>query len=1175
MNSSLRAVHDSIQSAATPNAAAQCLVDWLSACGGPAWVVFTDPGSGGAELIGPAGVPISAELRGWLTQAAIWDSADAPEALPPQALRLLPLRHAGTSYGQVALTSASDIILSEDAFALLINALSARIDALRREARWNDLLLELNEIGQTLSYKLDGDALWDALFRHFSALFDADSYFVALWDDEHSQFEFPLAVEDGGRERVAAIPFAGLCRAVIMHGAPLQFDDLNVEHARLQSLGAAFADHEPGRWSRSWVGVPLHTNRQAARGVLVRHSSAPNAFTAHDRMLMQAAAAQVGLALDNLTLASAADRLRAVSSIMMDVSQFIGAADSDDELLERVLEQLERVVHYDSALILLPETPSTDDEIRLLIRAAYHLQTFLKGREIRLTADHPLARALIAGQPLRIGDTSEQPHWNVGSALPQADDLRSWMGVPMVSRERAVGVISLGRVTPGGYSETDASIAFALARQAAIAIENARLHAQAQANLHMLEQRAQRMSAIHQFSTAISGSLDRLTIWTTAVEHTRALFGTDHCAIGYFDPSSDVVLIAAESPTASQGPIQMGPETRTALEQMLKHNLHTAIGARDTATSPYARLLGRLMLAFNARSTLIAPLAARDQLIGMLMINQCESLREFSAEDREALLTVADQVAMAVRNAELYEQALALNRLKSEFMANVSHELRTPLNAIIGYSEMLLSRAYGPLTDQQVDRVKRVCDSGAQLLTHINDVIDLSNIEAGKLSLELSPVDVGESLRDLMARLRPRAEAKGLRFELTIADSLPRIHADIQYLTQIFENLLDNAIKFTTVGTVSVGVQTLTITGDAADRITQPRETHLPSGLDVPEGDWLAVHVSDTGIGIRPEDQALIFDSFRQVDGSTIREYGGTGLGLALTHQLVRLHHGLIWVESAPGQGSTFTVLLPTMDEPLDAFAALGRLDQDGRGLIALLGADEALLDAITAVLDSDACQVIGTTSAAAFTKLAREHHPVGLVVTTALSGANLWELLRGLRRSPATQAVPVVLAAPSGDALFGFYVPALAILRTPVTREAVLEALGLAAHTDLKEPVLVIEPDQETRARIEGWLSRAGFRVEGVDDCETARRWLERRPASLIVLDVMANDAAGIFFLRDLRANPYTANLPAILITPPQLTAEAHAALHAAVAADGAPSLADEVRFALAKSQQERRLRR
>ena len=247
------------------------------------------------------------------------------------------------------------------------------------------------------------------------------------------------------------------------------------------------------------------------------------------------------------------------------------------------------------------------------------------------------------------------------------------------------------------------------------------------------------------------------------------------------------------------------------------------------------------------------------------------------------------------------QQLMEASRLKSQFLASMSHELRTPLNSIIGYTELLSQGVYGQLTEKQHDRLNKVMRNGQHLLQLINDILDLSKIEAGHMLLELEPVDLTPVLDECLAIFKPLVDKKGLALQRDIQNDLPWIMSDKGRLLQIVTNLVSNAIKFTHSGHIAIYSHML---GD-------DNRHNLPIDVPLAHDNWVLISIQDTGIGIGPKDQEIIFDEFRQVDGSTTREYEGTGLGLAITRKLVMMMNGHIWLKSELGQGSKFWIMLP------------------------------------------------------------------------------------------------------------------------------------------------------------------------------------------------------------------------------------------------------------------------
>jgi len=285
-----------------------------------------------------------------------------------------------------------------------------------------------------------------------------------------------------------------------------------------------------------------------------------------------------------------------------------------------------------------------------------------------------------------------------------------------------------------------------------------------------------------------------------------------------------------------------------------------------------------------------------DTLIGILDV-QADTANHFTAEDMQINSALADQISVAVQNAQLYqgqvkiaEQLREIDRLKSEFLASMSHELRTPLNSIIGYAEVMIDGIDGELPTEAIEDVTAIHDSGHHLLTLINDILDLAKIEAGHMELDLDMIGLHDTLSEVKRITSVLLKDKPVELVLILPDHLPLLNADEDRLRQILNNLISNAIKFTENGQIIVRASS------------------------TPDNKFVQVDVQDSGIGIAPEHQNLVFEQFRQVDGGSTRKVGGTGLGLPITQKLVQMHGGTIWLNSAIGSGSTFSFTIPIAD---------------------------------------------------------------------------------------------------------------------------------------------------------------------------------------------------------------------------------------------------------------------
>jgi signal transduction histidine kinase len=303
--------------------------------------------------------------------------------------------------------------------------------------------------------------------------------------------------------------------------------------------------------------------------------------------------------------------------------------------------------------------------------------------------------------------------------------------------------------------------------------------------------------------------------------------------------------------------------------------------------------------------------AAAVFLVGRALIFERESapLSELQAEmrtlNRDLRQAVNDLATEREKSVQLERSLESANQYKSEFLANISHELRTPLNSIIGYSELLVSGTYGQLTDKQSDRLGKVHSNGKRLLELISDILDFNKLDARELRLDIGAFQLAPLVEIISAEIEPKCSAKDLQFSVEINDKLPHLFGDEVRIRQVLDNLLDNAVKFTHTGEIKLQAVPITVRNGVS------QEVELPVLGWLRDGSWVIIKISDTGIGIAPENQALIFEVFSQVDGSRTREFEGTGLGLAISKRLVEMHSGAIWVKSAVNQGSTFFVALP------------------------------------------------------------------------------------------------------------------------------------------------------------------------------------------------------------------------------------------------------------------------
>ena len=533
------------------------------------------------------------------------------------------------------------------------------------------------------------------------------------------------------------------------------------------------------------------------------------------------------------------------------------------------------------------------------------------GDVLRLVAHHgpiaagdvPLHRGTLGGRTVidrrlfHIRDLqTEVDEFPEGSALARERGHRTTLSVPLLRENVAIGNIQVRRDEVRPFSEPQINLLQTFADQAVIAIENVRLFHELQQRTSELVRSVDELKALGEVGQAVSSTLDLQTVLSTIVGRAVQLSGTD-CGIIYeYDESTQEFHLRAsyqmeeELVNAYQAtPLRLGQgATGRAAETRLPYQIADLRQEHELATRGMRPILFRL----GYQSLLAVPLLFEQKIMGALTIYRRET-GSFAPEIVNLLRTFATQSVLAIQNARLFREIEAkgreleaANRHKSEFLANVSHELRTPLNAIIGFSEVLQERLFGELNEKQAEYTDDILSSGRHLLSLINDILDLSKIEAGRMELEVTTFHLPDAIENALLLIRERASRHGIKLDRVIDDRLGDFTGDERKVKQVLVNLLSNAVKFTPEGGQIKVVATL---GDSA----------------------VIISVTDNGIGIAKEDQEVIFEEFRQVGSNYAQKREGTGLGLSLTRKFVEMHGGKIWVESELGKGSTFTFTLP------------------------------------------------------------------------------------------------------------------------------------------------------------------------------------------------------------------------------------------------------------------------
>ena len=477
-------------------------------------------------------------------------------------------------------------------------------------------------------------------------------------------------------------------------------------------------------------------------------------------------------------------------------------------------------------------------------------------------------------------------------AAVELGGVRAVLAIPMLKENELIGSFSVYRQEARPFTDKQIALVTNFAAQAVIAIENARLLNELRQRTDELGRSVEELRALGEVSRAVNSTLDLETVLSTIVAKAVPLSGTEAGAIYVFDERQRELHLRATY-GMDQDLIDTLARQRIRLDeaivaQALAHREPVQIAdLKEQLTSA----VNEIILRAGFRALLVAPLLRGEEIVGTLVVRR-RTPGAFRQNTVDLIKTFATQSVLAIQNARLFHeiedkgrQLELASKHKSQFLANMSHELRTPLNAILGYTELILDSIYGEAPEKMRSVLERVQTNGKHLLGLINDVLDLSKIEAGQLTLSLADYSVAELVQGVYVAVEPLAAQKNLALATRVAKGLPAGHGDDRRLAQVLLNLVGNAIKFTEKGEVAI-------------------EASISDG-------YFRIAVRDSGHGIAAADQAKIFEEFQQVDNSSTRQTGGTGLGLAISKRIVEMHGGRILVDSELGKGSTFTISIP------------------------------------------------------------------------------------------------------------------------------------------------------------------------------------------------------------------------------------------------------------------------
>ena len=857
--------------------------------------------------------------------------------------------------------------------------------------------------------------------------------------------------------------------------------------------------------TRSEMALPLVVGERII-GALDVQSREANVFDAEARAILQSLADQVAVAVENATLFQEIQERVGELTTVNRISQLVSRTQTLDELFEVLGQEMVQIGVIQGGLAVVGRDGLVHTPV--VVR---------RGQVVASPPPMPIANdvngyVLRTGQILRIDERAQEHARQLGIVLP-SEQTKCLLAVPMLLGDEIIGVITLYSVDrENGFDDSHVRQLTTLAAYIAVKIRNAEL-------LEQAERRAEELGFLFDITrTAVSTTDLREALTGVAEVMLREVRGSE--AVTFF--------LAGEDGYEAQAGVGYGREAVT--RRMCVQVGEGLVGAVALSGQPLLIADARRTTQRGTgglgrtRSALAIPLRSGDQVVAVLTVESSQPAA-FDDNDLRLLEGASGTLTAVIQNARLLEeisrtneQLRELDTLKSQFLANMSHELRTPLNSIIGFSRVMLKGIDGPLTELQEQDLTTIYNSGQHLLGLINNILDLSKIEAGKMEIQPEYMDVYETIDTVISTGRGLVKDKPVEIIRDVEEGLPEVYGDPMRVRQVLLNLVSNAAKFTNEGSITV------------------RARRRPYSPETGEPPRVQIDVIDTGIGIAREDMHKLFQAFSQVDGSTTRQVGGTGLGLTISRQFVEMMGGRIWVESEVGKGSTFSFTVPIFPpgSPESEIILASEFDDD-RPLILAVDDEQGVLELYARYLEKAGYGIVGLNNATDLLEHVREIRPAAIVMDVYLPGKSGWEAIAELKQAEDTADIPIIVSSIEERSPNGYEHLIAGYLVKPVIEDDLLAALSRATSRLVASlnDVLILDADRSFAVAAADVLAEAfGCNIRMHNTGLAGLEALHEHHPDLLIVDPDLPDMDGYGLLAALRTQEGYEHLPIVVIS-------------------------------------------